>query len=150
MSQDPLLEKQLQTMINKSRRSIAAARRQVEDGDYDFASSRAYYAAFYAIEAILLTKNLVLSKHSGVISAFNRHFLKPSIFPREFSKLITRLFRERQLGDYEFDLCIGEDEAKEDIQSAEKIVDAIANYIVEQGFNESSGGLNPAIEKPQE
>ena len=52
--------------------------------------------------------------------------------------MITRLFRERQLGDYEFDLSIGEDEAKEDILSAEKIVDAIANNLVEQEFIESS------------
>lgn len=119
MSQDQLLKDQLRTMISKARRSLAAAKRQIEDGDYDFASSRAYYAAFYAIEAVLLTKNLALSKHSAVISAFNRHFLKPAIFPKEFSKLITRLFRERQLGDYEFDLSIGEDEANEDVQSAE-------------------------------
>ena len=61
--------------------------------------------------------------------------------------MITRLFRERQLGDYEFDLSIGEDEAKEDIQSAERIVDAIANYLIEQGFIESSGGLKTTIEK---
>ena len=137
MSQDQLLKDQLRTMISKARCSLAAAKRQIEDGDYDFASSRAYYAAFYAIEAVLLTKNLVLSKHSGVISSFNRHFLKSAIFPKEFSKLITRLFRERQLGDYEFDLSIGEDEAREDIQSAQKIVDAISGYMVEQGYIES-------------
>ena len=53
-------------------------------------SSRAYYAAFYAIEAVLLTNN--------------------------------GLFRERQLGDYEFDLSIGEDEANEDIKSAISIL----------------------------
>ncbi len=51
MSQDKLLKDQLRTMISKARRSLAAAKRQIEDGDYDFASSRAYYAAFYAIEA---------------------------------------------------------------------------------------------------
>lgn len=38
MSQDKVLKDQLRTMINKARRSIVAARRQVEDGDYDFAS----------------------------------------------------------------------------------------------------------------
>ena len=45
MSQDKLLKDQLRTMISKARRSLAAAKRQIEDGDYDFASSRAYYAA---------------------------------------------------------------------------------------------------------
>lgn len=129
MITDEQLKKQLLELISKATRSIAAARRHVEDGDYDFASSRAYYAAFYAMVAVLLTKNLVFSKHSAVISAFSEQFLRTEIFPREFSKLITRLFRERQVGDYEYGVSIQEDEAKEDILSAERIVKAIENYL---------------------
>lgn len=125
-------------MMKKASRSIAAAKRHIEDGDYDFASSRAYYAAFYAMEAILLTKNLVLSKHSGVISEFNKNFLKPAILPKEFSKLISRLFRERQIGDYEFDLIIGKDEAMEDLRIAERIINAITEYLVKEGFIDST------------
>ncbi len=83
---------------------LQAIREQLGDHLYDFASSRAYYAAFYAMQAILLTKDLSFSKHSGVIAAFNRQFIKTGVFPKEFSKLISRLFRERQTGDYEFDL----------------------------------------------
>lgn len=84
---------QLQLMTQKAFRSIAAAYRNIEEGDYDFASSRAYYAAFYAMEAVLLTKKLSFSKHSSVISAFNQYFVKTNIFPKEFSKLISRLWR---------------------------------------------------------
>ena len=39
------LKGQLQRMIRKAQRSLAAAKRHIEEGDYDFASSRAYYAA---------------------------------------------------------------------------------------------------------
>lgn len=85
----------------ESNRSINTAKRNLEEGDYDFASSRAYYAAFYAFQAILLSKNLSFSKHSGVISAFNQYFVKTMLFPKHFSKLISRLFRERQIGDYD-------------------------------------------------
>jgi len=116
-------------MLQKALRSIAAAKRHIEEGDYDFASSRAYYAAFYAMEAILLTKGLSFSKHGGVIAAFNRHFIKTGVFPKEFSKLVSRLFRERQTGDYEFDLSIEENEAKEDVRLAEKVVRAIMAYL---------------------
>jgi uncharacterized protein (UPF0332 family) len=126
---DERLKKQVQELIRKAARSIAAAKRHMEDGDYDFASSRAYYAAFYAMEASLLTKNLVFAKHSGVISAFNEHFLRTDTFPKEFSKLITRLFRNRQIGDYEFDVSIEAREAKEDILSAERIVKAVETHL---------------------
>ncbi len=128
------LRDQLQLMIGKAFRSIAAAHRNVEEGDYDFASSRAYYAAFYAMEAVLLTKELSYSKHAGVISAFNQHFVKTDIFPKEFSKSISRLFRERQTGDYDFDLSIDEKDAKEDARIAEKIVNTIIQYLEQNGY----------------
>lgn len=137
MNQNELLKKQLQEMMQKAKPSVAAAERDIEDGDYDFASSRAYYAAFYAMEAVLLTRDLAFSKHSGVISAFNDHFLKTAIFPKEFSKLITRLFRERQIGDYQFGLSIEEGEAREDILIAARIVDSIKSYLVGKGFVEA-------------
>lgn len=128
------LREQLQLMIGKAFRSIAAAHRNIEEGDYDFASSRAYYAAFYAMEAVLLTKELSYSKHAGVISAFNQHFVKTDIFPKEFSKSISRLFRERQTGDYDFGLSIDEKDAKEDARIAEKIVNAIVQYLEQEGY----------------
>ena len=134
MNKHKQLREQLQLMIGKVFRSIAAAHRNIEEGDYDFASSRAYYAAFYAMEAVLLTKELSYSKHAGVISAFNQHFVKTDIFPKEFSKLISRLFRERQTGDYDFDLSIDEKDAKEDAQIAKKIVNAIVQYLEQKGY----------------
>jgi uncharacterized protein (UPF0332 family) len=134
MNNHKQLREQLQLMIGKVFRSIAAAHRNIEEGDYDFASSRAYYAAFYAMEAVLLTKELSYSKHAGVISAFNQHFVKTDIFPKEFSKLISRLFRERQTGDYDFDLSIDEKDAKEDARIAKKIVNAIVQYLEQKGY----------------
>lgn len=128
------LTHQLVLMVKKANRAIVAAKRQVEEGDYDFASSRAYYAAFYALQAVLLTKELSFSKHAGVLSAFNRYFVKPQTFPKEFSGLISRLFRERHMADYEFDLSISESEARKDIQAAQTILQAIVEYLRHQGF----------------
>lgn len=116
-------------MICKANRALAAARIHIKTGDYDFASSRAYYAAFYSMEAVLLTQGLVFSKHSGVMAGFARHFISTGIFPGDFSRRITRLFRERQIGDYEFDISISAAAAKEDVQHATIIVRAIATHL---------------------
>ena len=123
----------MQKMISKAHRSLEAARRDFDYGDYDFASSRAYYAVFYAIEGILLTKDMSFSKHSAVISAFNQYFIKEGIFPKDFSKLLTRLFRERQIGDYSFEPVIKED-AYEDIAAAEEILCAIEEYLKDNNY----------------
>jgi uncharacterized protein (UPF0332 family) len=86
------------------------------------------------MQAVILTKNLSLSGHTGVIRAFNQHFVKTGIFPTEFAKAINQLFRERQTGDYEFDLSLTEAEAKEDIRLAERMVQVIQAYLTEEGI----------------
>ena len=125
MSADPALLTQLRDMMSKARRALKAAQRHLEDSDSDFAASRAYYAAFYAMEAALLTKGVTCSTHSGAIAAFSEHFIKTGILPLEFGAKTTRLFRERQIGDYEFDISVTAADAEQDVRAAVALVDAV-------------------------
>ncbi|NJN94840.1 MAG: HEPN domain-containing protein [Anaerolineales bacterium] len=134
MTEPNALAAKLELMIQKASRSLAAASQLVVTGDYDFASSRAYYAAFYAMQAALLTKNLTPAKHAGAIRAFSQHFIKTGVFPTEFNQSISRLFRNRQTGDYALGLSINEDKARQDIQTAESVVEAILTYLKEERF----------------
>lgn len=113
------LREQIHLFIKKARRSVAAARRLLNDKDVDFAISRLYYAVFYGMEAVLLTKNITSAKHAGVISQFNQLFVKEGIFPKHFSKSISRLFRERQESDYGCYIDINETEMHESLNLAE-------------------------------
>lgn len=128
------LQEQLDLIMRKARRSLEAAKRNFDAGDYDFASSRAYYAAFYAVEGVLVTKELSFSKHSAVISAFIQHFVKTGRFPKELGKLLARLFRHRQLGDYAFDLAISRDEAQRDLDAAREIIGAVETYLKQENM----------------
>jgi len=128
------IQEQLELIMKKARRSLDAAKRNFDAEDYDFASSRAYYAAFYAVEGILVTKELSFSKHSAVISAFNQHFVKTGGFPKELGKLLARLFRQRQLGDYAFDMAISREDAQRDLDDAKKIIEAIEAYLKQEKF----------------
>lgn len=94
------MNEETQKLINKATRSLAAARRLFESGDYDFASSRAYYSMFYVAEAALLIKGLSFSSHSAVISGFYEHFVKTKIFPNDLHKKLHHAFILRQEGDY--------------------------------------------------
>lgn len=128
------LNEQIKAIIIKAQRSVKAAKGLIEDEDYDFASSRLYYAVYYAMEAILLTKNISSSKHSGVISQFNQFYIKEGVFPKNFSKIISRLFRERQQGDYGFYIDITEDEVLGDVKSVEFFLQEIKDYLEKEGF----------------
>jgi len=62
--------------------------------------NRLYYAMFYAVLALLQQKQIGTSKHSGVISCFDKEFVKKGIFDKELSKSLHRAFELRQKGDY--------------------------------------------------
>jgi uncharacterized protein (UPF0332 family) len=134
MSDHHDLVAQLELMLNKASRSLTAAQKLLQEGDHDFASSRSYYAVFYGMQAVLLTKNLSASKHAGVIRLFNQHFIKNGTFPAEFSKFINLLFRDRQIGDYRFDVTIALERSQQDIVTAETIVQAITAYLIKEGL----------------
>jgi uncharacterized protein (UPF0332 family) len=134
MIPSPELGRQLQDMLAKARRALASAQRDVEAGDYDFASSRAYFAAFYAVEALLLTQDITCSTHSGALSEFGKTFVATELLPKDFGRRIARLFRERQTGDYEFGVSISKTDAREDLGHARTILEAAEDYLVSQGY----------------
>jgi uncharacterized protein (UPF0332 family) len=126
-------KKTISLIMEKSLRSLLAANGHLDKKDFDFAASKAYYAVFHAIQAILLTKDLAFSKHSAVIAAFNQDFVKTGIFQKEMSRKIERLFKERQIGDYEYENEISEKDAIEDVNIAKEIVGEIKKYLTGKG-----------------
>jgi len=72
----------------------------IDSKRYRSATNRLYYAAFYSVLAVLLTKRLQYSKHSAVISFFDKEFIKTGILPKEYSRALHQAFYERQQDDY--------------------------------------------------
>ena len=62
--------------------------------------NRAYYSMFYSILALLIFEPYSSSKHSGVLSYFNRHFLKGGMIPKDIGRAVNKAFDIRQRGDY--------------------------------------------------
>jgi len=62
--------------------------------------NRAYYAMFYSVLALLVYESYSSSKHSGVLSYFNKRFIKEGILPEGIGRSINRSFEMRQRGDY--------------------------------------------------
>lgn len=65
------------------------------------AVNRFYYAAFYAARALLATKRLDSSKHSGVIALFQQHFVKTGLIDSGIAKILPRSFEKRLETDYD-------------------------------------------------
>ncbi len=76
--------------VNRAKETLSETSLLLDAGHLNGAVNRLYYAAFYAARAILATKGLDSSKHSGVISLFNREFVKEGITPGFMEKPLPR------------------------------------------------------------
>ena len=92
--------------------------------------NRLYYSLFYVVLALLETKGLASSKHSGVRALFNQHFVKPGIISKETGQFYGELFKNRQKGDYvdytEFNLK----EVKKDFEKCRKCLKEIEEVVL--------------------
>ena len=120
---------EIEKLVAKSHRALAAAKQLLKSDDYDFAVSRAYYAMFYVTEAVLLTKNLAPSKHSALVSLFYEHFIRPGIFDKSLHKDLHDAFELRQQGDYWADAGITEAMAQEVLGKAKNFISVLAEFI---------------------
>ena len=57
-----------QVILNKAQESLEDANLLLDEGYYDFAASRTYYAMYYTAEALLLARGLSFSSHAAVIA----------------------------------------------------------------------------------
>ena len=116
-------------LLTKAKDSLIVAGIILEQGYPGFAAARAYYAMFYAVEALLLSIDMSFSKHSAVISAFAINFVKPGVFPMEYHRYLLDGFKARMTGDYEALVEVTADDAEKHINRAREIVEAIEKRI---------------------
>jgi len=130
------LSKTQKDLIRKARESLEAAKVLLREGYPGFASARAYYAQFYIAEAFLLGRNLTFSKHSAVISAFARLFVKTGEVEPEYHLFIRQAFNARMTGDYEAVRNITAEEAAMHIQHSEKFVQLAIQMLTVRDAND--------------
>lgn len=95
---------------------------------------RAYYAFFYAASALLLTKGLSRSKHSGVISSFRQHFVKTGVFGATLSDTYGESMDLREKVDYDLVTQASEEQAEQLLRLAEQFVEQSLDYLEANGY----------------
>ncbi|MSR78193.1 MAG: HEPN domain-containing protein [Candidatus Omnitrophica bacterium] len=118
-----------QKLLDKAFRSIQTAEHLLHSQDIEFVAGRAYYAMFYAAEALLFEKGLAFRKHSGVHSAFAQNFIQPGIFQPHFHQWLLEAFDKRITSDYEVDASLNLEEAKIIIDRSKEFLEAVRKYL---------------------
>lgn len=114
-------------------RVLRTGRLALEDGDPVSAVNRAYYAMFYAANALLATKGMERSKHSGVIAAFRQHFVKTGLVDVMYSDFYGAVMEDRHWGDYAELEALNEAIAERDLNRAERFVNYIEHRLEDLG-----------------
>jgi uncharacterized protein len=74
--------------------------------------NRLYYAGFYALYALLLTKNISTSKHTHLRSLLHRDYVKSGLISVDMGRHFDLLFDSRQEGDYADFVTFNKDEVE--------------------------------------
>ena len=128
MSSDQKTHHLCRYRLEQAEEALSEADLLLNAGHFRGAINRAYYAMFYAIQVLVVKNKVKVSKHSGVISYFDREFVKPGIIDKEFSKWLHRLFDLRQDADYGDMFEPSDDQCRQAVDQASQFVHRIRNY----------------------
>jgi len=87
--------------ITRAKDTLEDAQILADREKWNSAINRLYYAAYYAVIALLLSADLKPTTHNGAKSNFSEHFVKTGKIDKEFGKIFSQLFTWRQKGDYD-------------------------------------------------
>lgn len=119
-------------LLLKSEQSLEAAQLLLNHRFTDFATSRAYYAMFYAAEALLEGEGLSFSSHSGVISAFGREFARTERILPKFHRYLIAAQNMRTTGDYGQLDAVDQEQAVETVEQAQEFLEMARSFLASQ------------------
>lgn len=128
-------------MDEQNRRSLSAYRMEsaeehlksskllLDAGLYKDSIGRSYYAMFAAARALLALDGKDFSKHSGVISYFQKEYIKTRKIDVKYSRYLVNAFQVRNHADYEDYYIVANADAVEQYENAAKFCEAIKEFI---------------------
>lgn len=125
----PPQQELVRSYLAKAADKARVARTLLSAGEWEDAVSRAYYAAFHAAQAALLTEGQRGETHKGVITLFGLLLVKTGKFDRKWGKLLANLKDDREASDYEALSWTDEATARRAVEEAEQFVSEVQRYL---------------------
>ena len=115
--------------IAEAEDSLKVAALCLKEGLYKDSINRSYYAAFYAVKAILALSTVDFKRHKDVMGYFNKEYVAKEIFPREIGRKLGTLQRVREKSDYDDFYIASREKAEEQFQTAELVIGEVKKYL---------------------
>lgn len=111
--------------LEKARNTLLDAKKFIGNATLESTVNRIYYAMFYSVNALLITKGLSSSKHSRVRALFNKEIVNKGLTERPWGRFYSNMFDNRQEGDYKDFVKFEKEDVEMWLKKAEEFVNKI-------------------------
>ncbi len=94
------LSPEVKAYLAKAHHALEVAEKLQLGKDFSDAAGKAYYAMFYAAQALLKAHSIEVAKHSAVASMLGHHFAKTGLLDPKFHRMFLNARRVREVADY--------------------------------------------------
>lgn len=122
----------IELLLEKATQSLDAAELLRQQGYFDFAASRAYYAMFYVAEALLASLGQSYSSHGAVQAAYGREFAKTGRLDPKFHRWLIDAQDFRSASDYQTGVNIAPEQAAQICEWAREFIGSARNYLSQE------------------
>lgn len=122
----------VQYRLDRAGEAIEEAKLLFEAGHLHAYVNRLYYACFYAMSALLLTKGFSPSKHAHLRALLHKEFIRPGLIPLQYGQFFDLLFNNRQKGDYSDLVVFQADQVQGWLAQASGFVEYVSALIFQQ------------------
>ena len=112
--------------LESARERLNSAEVLLASKSYKDSIGRSYYAMFTAVRALLAKDGVDYSKHAGVISYFQREYIKTQKFEKKYSKYLSQAFQIRNNTDF---FVVSFEDAREQADRAKEFLTAIEEFL---------------------
>ncbi|MDX1547613.1 MAG: HEPN domain-containing protein [Rhodothermales bacterium] len=116
-------------LMHKAQTYLRSAAVLLELEDYDSCASRAYFAMFYAAQALLVNENGALPEKKGIRSAFVEQFVDGGTLPEQAGNALHYAYELQERGDYSHTFAVEQGEAERVLQEAEAFVTTLETLV---------------------
>jgi uncharacterized protein (UPF0332 family) len=116
--------------LAKAHTTLEEAKLLIDNKYWNAAVNRLYYACFYAVGALLVSKDLETKTHAGVRQMFGLHFVTTGKIENASAKFYSEIFGKRQSGDYEDMIEYEEGDVVALVEPAKKLIEEIEHILL--------------------
>lgn len=88
-----------------------------------------YYACYYTVSALLISKGIEANTHAGTRQMFGLHFVKNNIVSSRLNAFYSDLFAKRHSGDYDVYIYFDQEITSQLYPQAVEFVEAIESLL---------------------